>query len=563
MVYQLPSSFSGGIQSAVESIKKWTLPQSVTSPVVKPTQVKQTTKLPVKKAGYVPLTREQFMKAQESGFTPDQIIEMEKRRKAEMEWANPESWIGKTILPQSKEQAIARLKEWPKIYKDTMGGIISSIPSQLGNIAKFGTDVWNALLPWQPLAWLGQRAQQLGQKWQEAIQGAYGSRPDSNYTKVGEFAGEMAGGTLLGGWLVRWASMIPKVWAVAQKAPFLTKVAKWATEGLGFDVASQGEVGAGTAIGAGLPFVWATFNKAKELLTSTLPKSFIARWMATPSALKNASERLSRLADDGVLDIDKAPEWMLNKWLQGSKPQIQKQLTTIIKDSGKKKAEMLASGKPLSNVPQVQELQQGLAEVLTNFAKVSKKWEITPTAGNKEIVAEIVWFINNKAPTPVEFERARSLLGNMGIFTKGGALADSAQKEGLQKIWIQASKYLDDTFPWFREVNKDIEVANALGKAIWLKEAQDSVRNLLTFTNLGMGGLWATYWYSKEWNLWGALTYGAGALGARYILNNPAVLTRLAQWLSGKKLKTTLDAIQKAWRSKATIPILSKQFQNE
>lgn len=77
----------------------------------------------------------------------------------------------------------------------------------------------------------------------------------------------------------------------------------------------------------------------------------------------------------------------------------------------------------------------------------------------------------------------------MGIFTKGGALADSAQKEGLQKIWIQASKYLDDTFPGFREVNKDIEVANALGKAIGLKEAQDSVRNLLTFTNLGMGGL--------------------------------------------------------------------------
>lgn len=554
----LPSSFAWGITSAVESIKKGQLPQSVLSPVTKPQEVKQT----VKKKQY----KVRFDNGAVVNFDTQptqQDIEEVAQQVQVMKRTEPESPIGKSFLPQSTEQAINRLKEAPKVYQDVVWGAVSSIPSQLGNIAKFGTDVWNVLLPWRPLAWIGQRAQQLGQQWQEKVQEFYWARPETPYTKVGEFAGEAIGGTLLGGWLVKWASMIPKAWAIAQKAPFLTKVAKWATEGLWFDVASQGEVWAGTAIGAGLPVVGSAFNKAKNLLTSTLPKSFIARWMATPSALKNASERLSRLSDDGVLDIDKAPEWMLNKGLQGSKPEIQKQLTTIIKDSGKKKVELLASGKPLSNVPQVQELQQGLWEVLTNFAKVSKKWEITPTAGNKEIVAEIVGFINNKAPTPAEFERARSLLGNMGIFTKGGALADSAQKEGLQKIWINSSKYLDETFPWFREINKDIEVANALGKAIGLKEAQDSVRNLLTFTNLGMGGLGATYWYSKEGNIWWALTYWAGALWARYILNNPAVLTRLAQWLSGKKLKTTLEAIQKIWWSKATIPVLSKPFQND
>lgn len=554
----LPSSFAWWMQWALESIKRGQLPQSVLSPVKTPSQVKQTTKKKTYEVEFENGTTVEFDR-QPTMQDIDEAWSQVQNYKAPA----PESPIGSSFFPQSTTQAINRLKEAPKVYKDVVWGAISSIPSQLGNIAKFGTDVGNFLLPWQPFKWAGQKAQQLGQQWQEKVQEFYWARPETPYTKVGEFAGEAIGGTLLGGWLVKWATMIPKASSVVQKAPFLSKVAKWATEGLWFDVTSQGEVGAGTVIGAGLPVVGATFNKAKNLLTSTLPKSFIARWMATPSALKNASERLSRLADDGILDVDKAPEWMLKKWLQGSKPEIQKQLTTIIKDSGKKKVELLASGKPLANVPQVQELQQGLREVLPNFAKVSKKWEITPTAGNKEIVAEIVGFINNKAPTPAEFERARSLLGNMGIFTKWGALADSAQKEWLQKIWINSSKYLDETFPWFRELNKDIEVANALWKAIGLKEAQDSVRNLLTLTNLGMGWLGATYGYSKEWNIGGALTYGAGALWARYILNNPAVLTRLAQGLSGKKLKTTLDVIGKIWWSKATIPLLSKPFQNE
>lgn len=191
-----------------------------------------------------------------------------------------------------------------------MGGIISSIPSQLGNIAKFGTDVWNALLPWQPLAWLGQRAQQLGKQWQEAVQGAYGSRPDSNYTKVGEFAGEMAGGTLLGGWLVKWASMIPKAQQVATKLPFITKVAKWATEGLWFDVASQGEVGLGTAIGAGIPFIspvarwlWAITREALGASTGTGGVVISKAWEASVKWGKQLDEfkkGLGTSADDIV-----------------------------------------------------------------------------------------------------------------------------------------------------------------------------------------------------------------------------------------------------------------------
>ncbi len=560
--YQIPSSFAWGINQASSALWQGNIPQLTTSPFTSQTNVSQPI-LPQKKT-VVP-TKPQKKEL----LTLD-----EKKRRVillEQQWATQqEIQAYLDTLKESEQNTIEKkgynpietAKENLKWIKDFYAGVYGSVPKQLGNIVKFGTDVlWN--VPWfQPIKEYGKKAQELWNLWQELVLLWSGAK-DTLASKVWGFTGEVVWG-IYGGWaLTKWASLLPKAWVIAQKLPFLTKVAKWATEGLGFDIVSQWEAWAGTAIGGALPFVWATFNKAKELLTSKLPKSFIARWMATPSALKNASERLSRLADDGIIDINKAPEWMLKKWLQGSKSQIQKQLTTIIQDSGKKKAGLLASGNPLTNVKQVQDLQQGLWEVLSNFAKVTKKWEVIPTAWNKEIVGEIVAFINNMTPTPAEFERARSLLGNMGIFTKSGALADSAQKEGLQKIWIQASKYLDDTFPWFREINKDIEVANALGKAIWLKEAQDSVRNLLTLTNLWMGGIWASYWYAKEGNLQGALTYWLGALWARYILNNPAVLTRLAQWLSGKKLKTTLDVIQKAGESKAMTPLISKPFQDE
>lgn len=551
---------------AVESIKRWQLPQSVTSPVVNPAQVKQTTKLPVKKTGYVPLTREQFMKAQSSGFTPDQIIEMEKRRKAEMEWATkaPETWIGKTFLPQSTEQAINRLKEAPKVYQDVVWGVVGSIPSQLGNIAKFGTDVWNALLPWQPLAGLGQKAQQLGQQWQEAIQGAYGSRPETPYTKAGEFAGEAIGGTLLGGWLVKWASMIPKAQQALQNAPALVKfgakVAKWATEWLGFDVASEWKVGAGTVIGAGIPFVWATLTKAKDLITKSLPKWLISSWLATPTKLLNASERLSKLADDWILDVDSAPQWMLDKWLKWNKKQIAAQLRDVVKESAQKKAALLSNPAPVKDLQKVQELQLALWDILKNYAKVDKKWVVTPKPWNKDIVEQILAFINSKTPNAAQFDDARSILGDAGIFKKTGEMVDEGSKRGLQKIWIDASKYLDEAYPGFRSLNKDIEVAMALWQAIGLKEAQDLARKYWNLVNLwaGAGGAYAGY---QAWGLKGAGIWLVTGLAGKYVINNPAVTTSLAQWLA--KSWPWLDKIFKIWAKSNRVIIPAVNSLNE
>lgn len=547
MVYQLPSSFSGWIQGAVESIKKWQLPQSIQSPVIKPAQVKQTTKLPQKKpTWYVPLTREQFMKAQSAGFTPDQIIEMEKRRKADMEWWTPapESPIWKSFLPQSTAQAINRLKEAPKVYQDIVWGAVSSIPAQLGNIAKFGTDVGNVLLPWQPLAWLGQKAQQLWQAWQAKVQEFYWTRPDSTYTKVWEFTWEAVGGTLLWGGLVKGASMIPKAQQVATKLPFLTKVAKWATEGLWFDVAQTGEVGMWTVIGGALPVVWATLTKAKDLLTKSLPKWLISSGLATPTKLLNASERLSKLADDWVLDVDSAPQWMLDKWLAWNKKQIAEQLRNVVKESAEKKATLLSNPAPVKDIQKVQDLQLAMSDILKNYAKVDKKWVVIPKPWNKDIVEEILSFINNKTPNAKQFDDARTILGNAGIFKKTGEMVDEGSKRWLQKIWIDASKYLDEAYPWFRSLNKDIEVAMALWQAIGLKEAQDLARKYWNLINLwaGAGGAYAGY---QAWGLKWAAIWSITWLTGKYVINNPAVTTRLAQWLS--KSWPWLDALFKAW----------------
>ena len=51
----------------------------------------------------------------------------------------------------------------------------------------------------------------------------------------------------------------------------------------------------------------------KKIITDRMPKSIIASGLMTPSKLLNASERLSRLADDGMVNIDDAPKWMLDK----------------------------------------------------------------------------------------------------------------------------------------------------------------------------------------------------------------------------------------------------------
>lgn len=397
---------------------------------------------------------------------------------------------------------------------------------------------------------LGEDLQKSAQEWKKASENLGNDQAYSAWVTTGNVIG--GAGAMLA---VPWPTGLLGKWA-----GLWSKILAWAWEGAlqstGMDIAEKWQTNVQSAITGGLvwwalPIVGAGLWKVKKLITDKIPKSLISSGLMTPSKLLNASERLSRLADEGLVKADEAPQWMLDKWLKWSKETIQKQLTAIAKDAEKQKVQLFANdlenwvAKTYESNPVVQELQQALTEVLPNFAKITKD-SIIPKAGNAEKVNALLEFITKPKPTALDIDKARAVLWDMGIFTKWGELSDTATKEWLQKVWVQASKLLDESLPWFRVLNKDIEVSNAMGNAMGLKEAQDSVRQLMTLTNIGAGWAWAAYWYAQEWDVTGALKYAGAGLAGKYLFNNPAVTTFVAQklkslwkeWLITKAIKS-------------------------
>jgi len=425
--------------------------------------------------------------------------------------------------------------------------------ASLGAVSTIGSSAEN-ILGWgaKKLGFdaLGEDLQKSAQEWKKASENLGNDQAYSAWVTTGNVIG--GAGAMLA---VPWPTGLLWKWA-----GLWSKILAWAWEGAlqstGMDIAEKWQTSVQSAITGGivwgaLPIVGAGLWKVKKLITDKIPKSLISSGLMTPSKLLNASERLSRLADEGIVKADEAPQWMLDKWLKWSKETIQKQLTAIAKDAGKQKVQLFANdvengvARTYESNSTVQELQQALTEVLPNFAKITKD-SIIPKAGNAEKVNALLEFITKPKPTALDIDKARAVLWDMGIFTKWGELSDTATKEWLQKVWVQASKLLDESLPWFRALNKDIEVSHAMGKAMGLKEAQDSVRQLMTLTNLGAGWAWAAYWYAQEWDVTGALKYAGAGLAGKYLFNNPAVTTFVAQklkelwkeWLITKALKS-------------------------
>lgn len=444
-----------------------------------------------------------------------------------------------------------------KIAKNVVGawlGSVATIWSSAENILG-----WGAKKLWFDA--LGEDLQKSAQEWKKASAELWASPEYSAWVATGNVIGG-AGAMLAVPWptglLWQGAGLWAKVLAGAGEGA-LQSVGMWIADKWGTSV---WEAITGGLVWWALPIVGAWLGKVKKLITDKIPKSLISSGLMTPSKLLNASERLSRLSDEGIIKADEAPQWMLDKWLKGSKETIQKQLGAIAKDAWKKKVALFANdvenwvARTYESNATVQELQQALTEVLPNFAKVTKD-SIIPKAGNAEKVNALLEFITKPKPTALDIDKARAVLWDMGIFTKWGELSDTATKEWLQKVWVQASKLLDESLPWFRALNKDIEVSNAMGKAMGLKEAQDSVRQLMTLTNLGAGWAWAAYWYAQEWDVTGALKYAGAGLAGKYLFNNPAVTTFVAQklkslgkeWLITKALKS--PATQKLIRWEA------------
>lgn len=477
-------------------------------------------------------------------------------------------------MEQESKKKYEAMGTGEKLVKWAVGawlGALSTVWSSTENILgwwakKLGFDqLWNELQ---------QQAKEYSKAWENIAQ----DQAYSTGVKTGNIIG--GAGMMLAAWwptgiIWKWEWLLSSIatpWSlIAKNAGLISKVAAWAAwwalQSSAMWIADKWNTSLKEAITGGiiwgwLPIVWAGIWKVKNLITDKIPKSLISSGLMTPSKLLNASERLSRLSDEGIIKADEAPQWMLDKWLKWSKETIQKQLSAISKDAGKKKVALFANdldnwvAKTYESNATVNELQQALTEVLPNFAKVTKD-AIIPKAWNAEKVNALLEFITKPKPTALDIDKARAVLGDMGIFTKGWELADTATKEWLQKIWIDASKLLDDSLPWFRALNKDIEVAHAMWSAMGLKEAQDSVRQLMTLTNIGAGWAWAAYGYAQEWDLAGALKYAGAWLAWKYLFNNPSVTTFVAQklkelwkeWLITKAIKS--PATQRLIRAEA------------
>lgn len=432
---------------------------------------------------------------------------------------------------KEQKQRYDSMGTWEKVAKNVVGawlGAVSTIWSSTENILGWWAKKLGFDALWEDL-------QKSAQEWKQASADLGNDQAYSAWVTTGNVIGG-AGAMLAAPWPTGLLWQGAGLWAKV-----LAGAGEGALQSAGMDIAEKWQTSlksaaVGWLVWWALPIVGAGIWKVKKLITDKIPKSLISSGLMTPSKLLNASERLSRLSDEGIVKADEAPQWMLDKWLKGSKETIQKQLGAIAKDAWKKKVALFANdiengiAKTYESNPTVKELQQALTEVLPNFAKVTKD-SIIPKAGNTEKVNALLEFITKPKPTALDIDKARAVLGDMGIFTKGGELADTATKEWLQKIWVDASKLLDESLPWFRALNKDIEVSHAMWKAMWLKEAQDSVRQLMTLTNLGAGGAWAAYWYAQEWDVTGALKYAGAWLAGKYLFNNPAVTTFVAQKL--------------------------------
>lgn len=479
------------------------------------------------------------------------VVEQQALKSMQADWLSAKD-ASQALLDHRKsmqEEAQKRydsMGTWEKVAKNVVGawlGAVSTIWSSTENILGWWAKKLGFDALWEDL-------QKSAQEWKQASADLGNDQAYSAWVTTGNVIGG-AGAMLAAPWptglLWKGAGLWAKVLAGAGEG---------ALQSAGMDIAEKWQTSLKSAVVGwlvwwALPIVGAGIWKVKKLITDKIPKSLISSGLMTPSKLLNASERLSRLSDEGIVKADEAPQWMLDKWLKGSKETIQKQLGAIAQDAWKKKVALFANdiengiAKTYESHPIVKDLQQALTEVLPNFAKVTKD-EIIPKAGNAEKVNALLEFITKPKPTALDIDKARAVLGDMGIFTKGGELADTATKEGLQKVWVKASKLLDDSLPWFRALNKDIEVSNAMGKAMWLKEAQDSVRQLMTLTNLGAGWAWAAYGYAQEWDVAGALKYAGAGLAGKYLFNNPAVTTFVAQklkalwkeWLITKTIKS-------------------------
>lgn len=289
------------------------------------------------------------------------------------------------------------------------------------------------------------------------------------------------------------------------------------------EVPSAGEFATQTAAFAAWDLA---FKGVGGYLWKMLPERLQLTNIVNAGDLQKSSERLARLYWKEA-DVTDVARWNLDRGIRGTGKQQRQQINDWVEKSMAQKEEAISAVKQTFSDDTVKSLQKALAEKVDIY---TDKW--IATAGNEEKVAKFRRLIGKEKLTMKEVEEARWLLAE-NLFTKQGTMKEVASKEWWQKVWVDASKWMENKLPWIRAVNKDIEVWIAQAQAIAKKEATNAAKQIASY--LGFSGLTGTGVgvYTGDWKKWlAATTLWFGSTQLVKMLRSPLVMSNIAYYLN-------------------------------
>lgn len=436
------------------------------------------------------------------------------------------------VSPQGDTENInAFLKEagllWPSIQKVEKRGSVWKIPTFFQEfwwwvdnliwwaMANAPSMLWNTLgfiadvVTPEKYEWLWDILRAWWEKDTGRIQKILWTDADAFMTKAWEMWSEIA--TLFTPtWFAKAFTKYPEVvkWlqVISEKSPKLYSTIKsgimWATEMWKFQVVSEWEVTKwDLALWAGLwiwfNILWWAAKLTKNFLQKELPDRLVVSGLVNPADLRNVSERLAKLTWKDV-EIADTSRWLLRKWIQWDKEQVRVWIKEAINASKQQVDDFLVKNTEVVNNNITNNLQKALTEKMQNYWKFDKvTWNFIPKAGNEGMVDDMLELITSPWMTYNQINNARRILWE-DLFAKTWTMKELASKSGWQNIWKETSQFLDDALPWFRVLNKDVEVWMALSKAIAQKEARELSNQILSYMWFGSWLGWLATYFSWE-----------------------------------------------------------------
>ena len=162
--------------------------------------------------------------------------------------------------------------------------------------------------------------------------------------------------------------------------------------------------------------------------------------------------------------------------------------------------------------------------------KFNKDWTFNASSWLENVSDDMLKLISKDWLTLEEINNWRKILSK-DLFTKWWTMKDVSTKEGWQNVWKNSSQYIEEQIPWFRKINKDIEVWIAVDKAISKKEARDLTNQILWWAWIWWLLWWASSWWDPIEALKWALSW-AVIMKWKNILTSTTVKSKLAIFLN-------------------------------